>query len=348
MASPLDIINKKDETDIYLPQTINIAINLIQAFISNNNPLGLRLAIIFSGLKEQLKYKGNAVVFDVSELCLLCNIDRDYLSSNLRKMKQTIYTYVDLDGSVGETVPFHSHKYSFDKKSIEIEVSSKAKELFTILKKKEINGYQFVPALSKNLLSFNLKDMNKHTLKMQMLLEMINNYTTNKKKKLSIDELNGYFGTKYSRWIELDRKILKLVEKDIKTYSSVAFSYKPYVETSKNGRPKYGGIEISILDNTNLFNIEQQAESTTSSKKQKSIKEDILEYIDIDIMTASMSGATKQDHMQYLQERLNEFIEWVEESDKALINKLKKDWNKSFERHLSGYEKNLNKLDKRI
>lgn len=253
MASPLDIIKK--EPSLYLPKKIDLAINLIQAFITNNNPLGLKIAIILSGAKDFITYDdNNGVVFNIDELCSLCRIDRRYLSSNIKRTTQTFYTYVNDSGGTGGTHPIHSYEYLNANKEIRIEISSKAKTLFTELRKKDSEGgYQYTKAISRNLMIYDLKDVTKHTLKMQLLLEMINNFSHSKRKNFSLEELNGYFGTNYIRYGELERKILKPVRNDTLKYSSISFEYQPTKDIS--GSNKITSVTIDITDNINLLTL---------------------------------------------------------------------------------------------
>ena len=258
MASPLDVIRAKTKYNEYtIPKKIDLAINLIQAFISNNNPLGLKFAILLSASRKYINYDVNGKVdFDIEILCRTLKIDRRYLNLNLSRMKETKYTYVLKDGTVGETVPFHTHEYSRDNKTLSIYVSLRAKELFTELAESKNDGnYQFTQAIAKNLLNLDLKKVHKHTLRMQMLLEMIRNFTYSKRKTISVEELNGYFGTRYKRWIDIDRKILRRVKQDIDNYSSFSFIYEGITETQGNGRPKVTKIVIDVIDNQNLFTL---------------------------------------------------------------------------------------------
>lgn len=251
MASPLDLIEK--EPSLYLPKTINLAINLIQAFIRNNNPLGLKIAIILSGASERITYdKDNGVTFNVDDLCALCRVDRRYLNKSIKRATETFYTYVSDSGGKGGTHPIHSYEYLNNNKELRIEVSSEAKRLFKELRKKgDDGGYQFTQAISRNLMIYDLKDVTKHTVKMQLLLEMINNFNQVKRKNFSIQELNGYFGTNYERYGELERKILSPVKKDTLKYSSVSFEYQPQKDIS--GSNKITSVTIDIIDNTNLL-----------------------------------------------------------------------------------------------
>ncbi len=251
MASPLDIIDKPKK--LYLPKEINLAISLIQAFVTNNNPLGLKIAILLAGARHQVEYdRDNGVTFDVNELCEVCKIDRRYLSNNIVNATKTFFKYVNLDGCAGGTHPLHSYEYINNNKYIRIEVSSKAKQLFTELrrKKKGSEGYQYTKAISRNLMIYDLKDISKHTIKMQLLLEMISNFTNAKRKVMSLEELNGYFGTNYSRYGELERKILRPVKNDTLKYSSISFLYTPKTATKSK---KISDVIIDIVDNSNLF-----------------------------------------------------------------------------------------------
>lgn len=252
MASPFDIKKAEDDRkkELYLPRKIDLAVNLIQSFIRNNNSLGLRIAIILAGAREHIEYdKDNGVTFNVDDLCLLCRIDRKYLYTNKRKMLDTYYEFVDKDGNLNGTKPITSFTYSNRNRDIRIEVSSLAKSLFNNLKsKKNIKGFQFTNAISKNLMIYDLKDVNKHTLKMQMLLEMINNFSHSKRKYFCLEELNMYFGTKYKRFGDIYRYILAPVKQDTLKYASISF-----VTTEKTEINKIVGTTITIQDNQNLF-----------------------------------------------------------------------------------------------
>lgn len=253
MATPLDIIVKND--DIFLPRKINLAINLMEAFVRNNNALGLKIAIILSGAKEQIEYDNdNGVTFDVDELCKLCKIDRKYLSTNINRATKTFFTYVDSRGGRGGTHPIHSYRYLNNNKLLRVEISSDARQLFTEFRKKSMkDGYQYTQAISRNLMIYDIKDVNKHTIKMQLLLEMINSFSKNasKRKCYTLDELNGFFGTNYERYGELERRVLKPIKNDTLKYSSLSFDYQPRCDIG--GSSKITSVIIDLIDNPNLF-----------------------------------------------------------------------------------------------
>lgn len=239
MASPLDIIQK--EKELYLPKTLELANSLFQAFIKNNNLIGLKIAIVLSGAKSQITYnKDNQVKLDVDKLCKLINCTRKELSLNLKKITDIFFKYVSEEGGRGGTHPIHSYQYTNNNKALILEVSSKAKSIFTELGK---GHYAFSKANAYNLMGLK----HKHSLRMQMLLELINNFDTAKRKRFTLEELNGYFGTNYKNYYELDRKILRPVKEEIDSNSSITFVYAFNDEVIGSGRPKIKEVVLDLI-----------------------------------------------------------------------------------------------------
>ena len=243
MASPLDILNKDNEV-IRLPRTVELANSLFQAFIKKNSLIGLKIAIVLSGAKNQISFdEENRVMFDVDNLCTLIKCTRKELSNNLKKVTDVSFTYVNSEGGLGHTHPMHSYEYVKRNKYLVIEVSSRAKELFIALGK---GNYSFSQANADNLM--NLR--HKHSLRMQLLLEQINCFDKHvaKRKRYTLEELNGYFGTNYARYIDLKRKILDPVKKEIDFSSSLTFDFEMREELEAGTR-RIKEVVIDIKDN---------------------------------------------------------------------------------------------------
>ena len=245
MASPYDIKKKKE--DIYLPRTVELANSLFNAFIQKNSLLGLKLAIVLSGAKKTIKFDNeNRVIFEIENLLKIIKTTRKELSTQLKKVTNVAFTYVNSEGGVGHTHPIHSYEYIRNNKFLVLEVSSRAKELFIALGK---GNYSFSKANADNLM--NLK--HKHSLRMQLLLEHINSFSkyVAKRKRYTLEELNGFFGTKYTRYIDLKRKILDPAKKEIDSTSSLTFNFQMLEEKSKTGRPKISEVVFEIKENNN-------------------------------------------------------------------------------------------------
>jgi len=249
MSSPYELLKQKQEKkDIYLPKTLELANSLFLAFIQKNNLVGLKLCLVLSGAKSQIEYNAdNAVRFNVDKLCAIMNISRKELSTNLKKVAAVHFTYTNNEGGLGFTTPIHSYEYIQRNKEILIEVSSKAKSLFTELGKGQ---YAFSSANANNLMSLK----HKHSIRMQLLLEQINNFDKDvaKRKRYTLEELNGYFGTNYKRYIDLERKILMPVKEEIDSSSTLSFLYTLNDEASGTGRPKIKEVIIDIIKQKNV------------------------------------------------------------------------------------------------
>jgi plasmid replication initiation protein len=168
-------------------------------------------------------------------------------------------------------------------------------------------------------------------------------------RKFELEELQKVLDIpkSFKSYFNFKARVLVIAIKEINKYTDI---YIPVdtdnlkdeswikLQCGKTRKITHLNFEFRLKSDKGLFEV----------KNQKTIRDEILEYIDIDIMTATLPNSIKQAQIQYLQERLSEYIEWVESVDNVMLNKLRKDWNTSFDRHISGYEKNLNKLDKRL
>ena len=244
---------KKQELEkdkkLYLPKTLDIANSLFLAFIQKNNLIGLKLAILFSGARMQIEYdQNNRVQFDVELLCHLLQVTKRQLSTHLKTVSKVHFTYVNEEGGAGFTTPIHSYEYINRNKKILIEVSSKAKALFTELSK---GKYSFNQANAVNLMSLK----HKHSLRMQLLLEQINNFDENvaKRKHYTLEQLNGYFGVKYRNYYDFEKKILKPVQQEINSSSKLGFLYQLVDnKPSGTGRPKIKEVIVDIIEQKNV------------------------------------------------------------------------------------------------
>ena len=264
---------EEKEKPLYLPKTLELANSLFLAFIKKNNLVGLKLCILLSGARGQIEYdKDNRVKFEVKKLCELLQISKRQLSANMKKVATVHFTYTDKEGNLGGTTPIHSYEYKNRNKDIYIEVSSKAKALFTELGK---NQYSFSSANANNLMSLK----HKHSIRMQLLLEQINNFDDDiaKRKRYTLEQLNGYFGVNHRNYYEFEKSILKPVQEEINNNSKLGFIYELIDDKPSGvGRPKIKEVVIDLIKNTKK--IEQQHKQQTF--KETRIQEDLLQYID--------------------------------------------------------------------
>jgi hypothetical protein len=65
-----------------------------------------------------------------------------------------------------------------------------------------------------------------------------------KVKEMDLDDLNEFFGTSYTKWAELERKILKPAQEELESKSPLYFWYDVKYESVGVGRPKFASVRI--------------------------------------------------------------------------------------------------------
>ena len=92
----------------------------------------------------------------------------------------------------------------------------------------------------------------KHSIRMLLLLERINNFSENvaKRKRYELDELNNIFGTKAKNYSDFEKRVLKPAKKDLDKYSNISFEYLKNKDKIKTrGRARIVGITIDLIKN---------------------------------------------------------------------------------------------------
>jgi plasmid replication initiation protein len=92
----------------------------------------------------------------------------------------------------------------------------------------------------------------KHSIRMLLLLERINNFGENvaKRKRYELDELNKLFGTKYTSYSLFEKYVLIPAKKDLDKHSSLSFEYiKNKDKIKTKGRARIVAITIDLTTN---------------------------------------------------------------------------------------------------
>lgn len=65
-----------------------------------------------------------------------------------------------------------------------------------------------------------------------------------KVKEMDLEELNEFFGTSYTRWAEMERKVIKPAQEELERKSPLFFWYDVNYESVGIGRPKFSTVRI--------------------------------------------------------------------------------------------------------
>lgn len=65
-----------------------------------------------------------------------------------------------------------------------------------------------------------------------------------KVKEMDLEDLNEFFGTSYTRWAEMERKVIKVAQEELECKSPLYFYYDVNYENIGIGRPKFSSVRI--------------------------------------------------------------------------------------------------------
>ena len=111
-----------------------------------------------------------------------------------------------------------------------------------------------------NYTKMNIKNLmlvkSSHSLRFMALLNRIAEYSDNvaKRKVMSLDDLNLFFGTNYKSWTRIENKIIKPIKEELDLISKYSFIYESNFTNLGRGRPKFRDVTIDLTGNEgNLF-----------------------------------------------------------------------------------------------
>jgi plasmid replication initiation protein len=112
--------------------------------------------------------------------------------------------------------------------------------------------------VKRNYTMMNIKELMKlrrsHSVRMLALLNRISTYKIDeweipKRKHMTLEELNAFFGTNYKTWNEFERSLLKPVKEELDAYSKLSFIYEANFEALGRGRPSFRDVTIDLIEN---------------------------------------------------------------------------------------------------
>jgi len=223
----------------------DVANTLIENYIVKSNLVALKVLFYLS--KGNVKSTGknnNLYTFKIDTLVMseFCGVSKKTLQRNIKKMTETSITIVDEKNKSIEYVSVVPRAKFIDGTNI-IELGMF--EDIYMMCKQAVKRYTNINLT--NLMKLN----NKHSIRLLAILEKISQYDKHVAKRViySLEDLNGIFGTNYSRIAEIERRILKPVQKELDTLSPKSFIYQVNYEKNAKllGRPRAVSATIDLI-----------------------------------------------------------------------------------------------------
>jgi len=193
-------------------------------------------------LKELDDDKLLTINFDTREMLKYTEMSLPAIKKNIKAMQQTsiVYYNEEEDTETGVSLlPYY--KFTYGKHKVEV-------KLFVQIAKEIIDVKRNYSMIDTSQL---MKMKSKHTLKLLPLLMRISQYDEDvaKRKTFDLDGLNEFFGTKYKRFADVERAILKPIKEELDAHSKLSFIYETNYDYFDAGRPKAISITIDVIGN---------------------------------------------------------------------------------------------------
>lgn len=244
------INNKKRSKKPIVHQKISN--NFISNAIQNNSLSALKtlyyLSTILSKVDMQNMKNNKIVGIRISKRDMLkfTELSVDTIVKTTKQMQKTSITFFDVDEDGDKIIEGMSllprYVYVPNKDIIELDLYVKIAKMIVDVQ---------APYTNVNIKSLmHIKNM--HTLRLLALLNTISQYDKEyaKRKNLSLDELNMFFGTNYKTWSKIEEKILKPIQDELNSISNLSFIYESNFEALGRGRPKFKDVTIDLVSNT--------------------------------------------------------------------------------------------------
>lgn len=230
------------------------------------------------------KYEKNQLVtieLDKKELQEYTMISDDTLRRNIKQMQQTSITFFDEENKIQSGVSLiPRYEIIFGKNKIIIDLYSQiAKMIIDVEKNYTFMNVKNVMKLDSkhsirmlgllnNLDTYSINPTDKKTLEqIRDNLDLIKNpeyakyveqedlvrKTEELKRKplpktikMSLNDINSFFGTNYKNWTDAERKIFKVASEELERKSPLYFSFEPNFESNGKGRPSFDYVKIFV------------------------------------------------------------------------------------------------------
>ena len=233
-------LKRKPKVDIFA----NVGVSLLENYIKKSNLTALKILFYLSGANVKVTSNKDDTLhtfkLNVNIVCKFCNIEKQTLYRNLKKMQETSITLKD-----GDKISYYSilPRIKLMPGTSKLEV-----DMFNIV-------FKLAKAIKCQYANINLENLmkskSKNVIRILSILEKLNNYDNNipKRKRYTLEELNGIFDTNYKRIGAIEKEILKPSKIELDTFSKLTFIYQINYDKApeKKGRPKAVSVTIDLI-----------------------------------------------------------------------------------------------------
>ena len=229
-----------------------IANTFIENAITDSNVNALKTIYYLSTILEKTdmsQMKDDKIIgirIDKREMLKYTEMSAPTLKKTTKEMQKTSITFIDEEEGIVEGMSLlPRYKFVPNKNIVELDLYVRIAKMIVDVK--------------RNYTMVNIKDLMKlrksHSVRMLALLNHISTYKTNddneweipKRKRMTLDELNAFFGTNYKTWNEFERSLLKPIKEELDAHSKISFIYEANYEVLGRGRPSFRDITIDLI-----------------------------------------------------------------------------------------------------
>ena len=249
---PSEYKRKKREANKKPKVHQRIANTFIENAIAHSNLAALKTIYYLSTIFEKIdmsKMQDDKIVgirVDKKEMLNFIEMSAPTVYKAVKKMQETSITFVDEEEGIIEGMSLlPRYKFVPNKNIVELDLYVRIAKMIMEVK--------------NNYTPMNIKDLMKlkktHSIRMLALLNRIARYEDKegnplpKRKKMTLEDLNEFFGTNYKKWSMLEKSIIKPVKEELDAHSKLSFIYEANYESLGRGRPAFRDIVIDVIEN---------------------------------------------------------------------------------------------------
>lgn len=228
-----------------------ISNNFINNTIASSNLNAIKTIYYIASILEkfeQLEHQEDKrlvdLTIDTREMLKYTDMALPDIRRNLKAMQETSISFINEEEEIEEGINLLPlYKFIYGKHQVKISLFVQIAKMIVDVKK----NYTFIN--TKELMSLK----NKHSLRLLPLLNTIANYDIDvgKRKRMTLEELNEFFGTKHRSLYDLEKKILAGIKEELDNNSKLSFVYDINFESLGKGRPRAKDVTIDVIERKN-------------------------------------------------------------------------------------------------